>query len=638
MPVPEGEIVSGKFRIERLLGMGGMGCVVAAHHLLLDERVALKFLHANVADSAEIVERFGREARAVAKLRSEHVTRVLDVGALPDGTPFIVMEYLDGKDLGAVLGTGQTFGFAESVDLIMQALEALAEAHRLGIVHRDLKPANLFISNRYDGTTAIKVLDFGISKVAGAKVDVTATALSLGTPSHMPPEQWDSARDADPRSDIWSIGTILFQLICGREPFTGANVLQLWHAITTGPTPSMRTVRPDVPAELDAIVARCLEKAPAARYQDVAALAVELAPFGSRRSGAMLESIVGESAYRALTSMASAASMSTEKAPSTGAASMQLSVADTQLLMAATGMRRVLSRPAVAVMPFENLSGDPEQAYFADGISEDIITSLSNWRWFPVIGRNSTFSLRGKAVGPAEVGRQVGARYVVDGSVRKAGNRVRVSAQLTDASSGHHLWTERYDREIQDIFALQDEISYAIVAAIEPQVAQAEEARIARTPIESYDAWDLSVQALSHIRRGTRNDLVLARSILERAILIDGTSSYSRSLLALAYFREALFGWTSDPARELASTRDAAAAAVALDGNDWMAHALYAIGLVWVEPECAAGLPLPRLCPAILWARGRIHRRAQGGTSVGSALPVAIIGDCRYRARSSADG
>jgi TolB-like protein/Tfp pilus assembly protein PilF len=328
--------------------------------------------------------------------------------------------------------------------------------------------------------------------------------------------------------------------------------------------------------------------------------------------------------------------------PSTGMVSMQLSVADTQLLMASTGMGRVLSRPAVAVMPFENLSGDPEQAYFADGISEDIITSLSNWRWFPVIGRNSTFSLRGKAVGPAEVGRLVSARYVVDGSVRKAGNRVRVTAQLTDASSGHHLWTGRYDREIEDIFELQDAISYAIVAAIEPQVAQAEEARIARTPIENYNSWDLSVQALSHIRRGTRNDLVLARSILQRAISIDSTSSYARSLLALAYFREALFGWTSDPARELTSTRDAAAEAVALDGNDWLAHALYAIGLVWVErafdraiaeAEKAVSLnPSAPLAYHFLGCALQFNGRAEESIA---ALKAELQLDPRYQSRSA---
>ncbi|MFO1058600.1 MAG: adenylate/guanylate cyclase domain-containing protein [Dongiaceae bacterium] len=250
---------------------------------------------------------------------------------------------------------------------------------------------------------------------------------------------------------------------------------------------------------------------------------------------------------------------------------------------AAPPARPVLGRPAVAVLPFENLSGDADQGYFADGITEDVITALSCWRWFPVISRNSTFAFKARAAEVSEIARQLGARYIVEGSVRRAGGRIRIGAQLVDAASGHQLWAERYDRQLADMFDLQDEIARAIVSAIEPQIARAEDARVLRKAPHSLDAWDLAVRALWLIRRGTRAELGEARGMLEQAIRLDPAASYPRSLLALALFQEALSGWTSDPPRALAATRAAAAEAVAADDGDWLAHALLGIGLVWTE-------------------------------------------------------
>jgi TolB-like protein len=254
---------------------------------------------------------------------------------------------------------------------------------------------------------------------------------------------------------------------------------------------------------------------------------------------------------------------------------------------APTAPHVVLQRPAVAILPFSNLSGDPEQEYFADGVTEDLITALAAWRWFPVIARNSTFVYKGRAVDVTQVGKDLGARYVLEGSVRRAGARVRITAQLIEASTAHHIWARNFDRDIGDIFDLQDEITRAIVLAIEPQLARAEEQRALRKTPENLDAWDLSLQALAKIRRGTPQALVEADALLGRAVVLDGASSYAQSLLALTRFHGALFGLWSDPARSLLSTYEAAKEAVELDGGDWLAHALLGIATLWSHGDYA---------------------------------------------------
>lgn len=243
----------------------------------------------------------------------------------------------------------------------------------------------------------------------------------------------------------------------------------------------------------------------------------------------------------------------------------------------------VLQRPAVAVLPFTNMSGDPSQEYFADGVTEDLITALAAWRWFPVIARNSTFVYKGRSVDVAQVGRDLNARYVIEGSVRRAGDHVRVTVQLIESASAHHIWAQNYDRKIGDVFALQDEITRAIMGTIEPQLARAEQQRALRKAPENLDAWDLSLQALASIRRGTEAALKDADGMLVRAVAMDQSSSYAQSLLALARFHRALFGWLDDPTHALASTYEAARQAVALDDSDWLAHALLGIATLWTH-------------------------------------------------------
>ena len=276
-----GQVLANKYRVERIIGQGGFGVVVAAHHLQLDERVAIKVLLPEIASRPDAVARFLREGRATIKIRSEHVVRVLDVGTLESGAPFLVMEYLEGQDLAALLARRGPLAPWLAVDHVLQACEALAEAHALGIVHRDLKPANLFLTQRRDGTTSIKVLDFGISKVTRpGEQGMTSSGVLVGSPRYMSPEQMRSARQVDARTDIWSLGVITYELVCGRAPFDATSFPELFAKVTSHAPPAMRSWRADVTSGLDAAIAKCLEKDPARRYADVALLAAALAPFG----------------------------------------------------------------------------------------------------------------------------------------------------------------------------------------------------------------------------------------------------------------------------------------------------------------------------------------------------------------------
>jgi len=282
LPVKIGEIVAKKYRIDRPIGAGGMGVVVAAFHLELEQPVAIKFLNGEAAARADASERFRREARAAARIRSEHVARVLDIELLDERIPYMVMELLEGHDLERELEQTGPLPIPVAVDYVLQAIDAVAEAHAHGIVHRDLKPTNLFLARRPDGSRIVKVLDFGISKLIGAEFGagaaLTRSASIFGSPLYMSPEQMRSARDVDARSDIWSLGAILYELIAGRPPFIGDSMPAVCVAILNETPRPLQQFVPSAPPAIDEILSRCLARDPAARFDSVADLAAALAP------------------------------------------------------------------------------------------------------------------------------------------------------------------------------------------------------------------------------------------------------------------------------------------------------------------------------------------------------------------------
>jgi serine/threonine-protein kinase len=300
-------MLGGKYRVVRTLGAGGIGVVVEAVHTQLERQVAIKFLLPEANSNPQIVARFTREARASARLKGEHVTQVLDVGALDDGSPYMVMEHLAGTDLGQLLSERGRFPVADAVDYVLQAIEALAEAHAAHIVHRDLKPANLFLTRTADGEPLVKVLDFGISKALGpdkseSGLSLTQSATMIGTPLYMSPEQMRDARHVDVRTDIWALGAILYELIAGRPPFLATSLAELCVKVMQDDPVPLSRVRPEVPQDLAAVIDRCLCKQRAGRYADVGELATALARFGvmlSQSRVTRVSRLLGRSAEKA---------------------------------------------------------------------------------------------------------------------------------------------------------------------------------------------------------------------------------------------------------------------------------------------------------------------------------------------------
>ena len=340
-----GDVIAGKYKVERVIGIGGMGVVVSALHMTLGQHFAIKFLLPSAIQAPSAIEgrasapsdavtRFEREARAAAGLQSEHVVRTVDVGTLEDGAPYMVMELLQGEDLGGRVRARGPLPYEEAIDYVLQACEAIAEAHARGIVHRDLKPANLFLTRRADGSALVKVLDFGIAKATQGldpitDRDLTSTATLIGSPFYMSPEQIRTPKGVDARTDVWALGVILYELLSGKTPFNGENFGSLCAAIVADAPPKLRTLKRDLPEGLEAAVMRCLEKDTARRTRDVAVLAKELAPFApsqSKISIARIVSMIGADPWatistahvadaQAVSSMAETLPASSEKSP-----------------------------------------------------------------------------------------------------------------------------------------------------------------------------------------------------------------------------------------------------------------------------------------------------------------------------------
>ncbi len=291
-----GSVLEGKYLIERVVGEGGLGVVVLARHVQLEQPVAIKYLKPQALDNPVLIERFVREARLAAKIRSDHVVRVHDVGSDPNGAPYMVMEYLEGNDLSSLLEQAP-MPTEQVVDFVLQACEALAEAHALGIVHRDLKPENLFLARRAAGSSIVKVLDFGISKLRQKESDatrernLTGTTDRFGTPQYMSPEQLNSSASVDARADIWALGIVLHELLTGTRPFEGDSFPELCASVIGRSYVGLREARPDAPPGLDVVIGKCLEKRAAQRFRNVAELALELAPFGPPGAVARVEHI-----------------------------------------------------------------------------------------------------------------------------------------------------------------------------------------------------------------------------------------------------------------------------------------------------------------------------------------------------------
>jgi eukaryotic-like serine/threonine-protein kinase len=528
MPLSTGTRL-GPYEIVAALGAGGMGEVYRARDSRLGRDVAIKILPPQVAQEPDRLRRFEEEARTIAGLNHPHICQIYDVGP-----GYLVLEYIDGEPLQGPLP------ISEAVRLAIQIASALEAAHRRGVIHRDLKPANVLITGTGESKPSeptasgtAKLLDFGLAKLLTTDVDVTRTTdgVVVGTAAYMSPEQAEG-KPLDVRSDIFSFGAVLYEMLSGTRAFAGHTAATALSAILRDePAPL------DAPPPLERIVQRCLRKAPSERFATMTELKAAL-----------------ERAFE-----------------------------------------QPGSEPSIAVLPFTNLSADKENEYFSDGLAEEIINALTHIPGLKVTARTSAFAFRGKEQDIRKIADLLRVRTVLEGSVRRAGNRIRVAAQLINAEDGYHLWSERYDREMADVFAVQDEIAQAIAGALQVKLTPRTNAPSRTAP--KLPAYEALLKARHYHRKMTPEGLARSRQCYEEAIALDPEFAQAHCELGLNLLIHATENLM--PAREAAARmNDEARSALAIDPSLADAHAAQALAAVldynWASAQTRFELAMAR--------------------------------------------
>jgi TolB-like protein/Flp pilus assembly protein TadD len=461
-----------RYRIEREIGRGGMATVFLAEDLKHDRAVALKVLHPHLAASLG-PERFLREIKVAARLNHPHIVPLHDSGQVGE-LLYYVMPFVDGESLRDRMNRVRQMPVDEALEIARDVAAALDYAHRQQVIHRDIKPENVML---HEGEAL--VTDFGIAKAVtvAASDNLTQTGTAVGTPAYMSPEQAAGESEPDGRSDVYSLGCVLYEMLAGSPPFTGPTAQAVITRRFTEPVPSIRAVRPTLAEAVEQVVTKALARSPADRYASAAQLAQAL--------------IVHSGSTPPGTTPVSAAVQS-----------------------AAAGK-------SIAVLPFVNLSADPENEYFTDGVAEEIINALTRVQALRVASRTSAFAFKGKNEDIGEIGRKLKVDTVLEGSVRKAGNKLRVMAQLVNVADGFQLWSERYDRDMEDVFAIQDEIAQNIVKALRVVLSDAEKRAIEKAPTENVQAYDYYLRGRQFFHQFRRTGIQFARRMFERAMETD---------------------------------------------------------------------------------------------------------------------
>jgi non-specific serine/threonine protein kinase len=506
----------GPYRIDAPLGSGGMGVVYRGTDTRLDRPVALKFLPAAAAHDRQSLERFHREARLVASLNHPGICTLHDIGE-HEGQAYLVMELLDGSTLHDRLG-GRARPIDEVIAVGVQLADALGAAHQRGIVHRDLKPANIIITAHGHA----KILDFGVATLSAdhaAETLHTATRLTgagqaVGTLAYMAPEQLRGEL-ADQRADLFAIGLVLYEMASGKAAFGGVTSGVMIDAVLNRPPAPLRSINPAVPARLEDVIVKLLEKDPELRYQHAADLRADLKRLQRDTSHAI------------------------EPAPPT-----------------AKPLARPAGVPSIAILPFADLSPGKDQQYFCEGMADEIMTALSSLGDIRVASRTSAVRCREKGMDLAEIGQRLNVETVLDGSVRKAGNRLRISAHLTKVQDGFQLWAERYDRDLDDVFAVQDEIARAIADRLRVKLTSGTDQAVERGT-ENLDAYNLYLQGRYHWARRNRWQLGIALESFTRAVELDPSYAHAHAGIADCY--TALAVYSVRPAASFRATGSAAA-------------------------------------------------------------------------------
>ena len=452
------------YKILSKLGEGGMGVVYKAEDTKLKRPVALKFLPPELTRDSGAKERFIHEAQAASGLQHHNICTIHEIEETREGRLFICMDCYEGETLKGKVARG-SLPVEEAIDLVTQVAEGLAKAHESGIVHRDIKPANIMVTK--DGV--VKILDFGLAKLAGV-TGVTRTGTTMGTAAYMSPEQ-ARGEDVDHRTDIWSLGVVLYEMVTGHLPFKGEHEQAVIYMILNQDPPSLAGFRSDIPDAFQQIVAKALEKDRAHRYQNVGALVNDLR---------------------------------TSSAP---------------------GAPPPKPKKSIVVLPFEDISPGKDNEYFSDGLTEEIITDLSKIDAMRVISRSSAMVLKGTPKSTKTIGRELNVQYVLEGSVRKAGNNLRITAQLIDATNDAHLWAEKYSGTLDDVFDIQEKVSRAIVDSLKLKFSPEQEQRMADRPIPNVHAYECYLRAKREIETFTEDGLERALRYLQKGLEIVGENA-----------------------------------------------------------------------------------------------------------------
>ncbi len=505
-----------RYLLERELGQGGMATVYLAEDLKHHRKVALKVLKPELA-AVLGAERFVQEITTTAQLQHPHILPLFDSGTA-DGFLYYVMPFIEGETLRSKLDRETQLGIDEAVKITVAVADALDYAHRQGVIHRDIKPENILL---HDGRPM--VADFGIAlavrEAAGERL--TETGMSVGTPQYMSPEQAAADRQLDARSDVYSLGTVLYEMLAGEPPFTGATGQAVIAKLMTTTPPPLAVLRTAIPPGVSRAVIRSLAKVPADRFATAAEFAAALTATGG------------------------------EQPP----------------------------QPSVAVLPFKSLGTNPEQEFFADGITEDVIAQLSKIRSVKVIAWSSVMSFKGQQRSPQEIGATLRVATLLEGSVRQAGDRVRIVAQLIDAEQGHHLWAETYDRQLTDVFAIQTDVALQIAAALKAELSPDERARIRKEPTSSVHAYRLYLQGRYTYGRYADGSIEQGIKCFQQAIAADPGYALAHVGIALAYAELAAGqgGGVARPDLAFQQSRDAVTRALVLDSALGEAHSVLAM-------------------------------------------------------------